>query len=110
MLTLASMKMFMRQREAILWTLLFPLLVVILFGFVRFNGVGSIGLGVVNEAGATGADLLARIKSVRTFEVTEGTRESEMGELAKGERDLVLLIPAGYAPATSAEMTAYGDL
>ena len=110
MLTLASMKMFMRQREAILWTLLFPLLVVILFGFVRINGVGSIGLGVVNEAGATGADLLARIKSVRTFEVTEGTRESEMGELAKGERDLVLLIPAEYAPATAAEMTAYGDL
>ena len=110
MLTLASMKMFIRQREAILWTVLFPLLVVILFGFVKFNGVGRIGLGVVNGAGAAGADLLARIKTVRTFEVSEGTQESEMAELAKGERDLVLVIPAGYAPATAAAMTAYGDL
>jgi ABC-2 type transport system permease protein len=110
MLTLASMKMFFRQREAILWTLLFPLLVVILFGFVRFNGVGRIDLGVVNEAGAPGADLLSRIKAVRTFEVSEGTRESEMAELGKGERDLVLVIPAGYAPALATDLTAFGDI
>jgi ABC-2 type transport system permease protein len=110
MLTVASMKMFFRQREAILWTLLFPLLVVILFGFVRFNGVGSIDLGVVNEAGAQGADLLTRIRTVRTFTVREGTRESEMAELAKGERDLVLIIGAGYVPAASGELTAYGDV
>ncbi len=111
MLTLASLKMFIRQREAILWTILFPLLVVILFGFVRFNGVGKIELGVVNEAGAQGADLLSRIKAVRTIEVSEGTRDSEMAELGKGERDLVLIIPAGYAPAGGAtDLTAFGDL
>jgi ABC-2 type transport system permease protein len=110
MLTVASMKMFIRQREAILWTLLFPLLVVVLFGFVKFNGVGSIDLGVVNEAGAAGSDLLSRIRTVRTFEVSDGTRESEMAELGKGERDLVLIIPAGYAPATATDLTAFGDL
>ena len=110
MLTLASTKMFFRQREAILWTVLFPLLVVVLFGFVRFGGAGRIDLGVVNEAGAAGADLLSRIRTVRTFEISEGTRESEMAELGKGERDLVLIIPSGYAPATATVMTAFGDL
>ena len=110
MLTLASMKMFFRQREAILWTLLFPLLVVVLFGFVKFNGLGKLDLGVVNEAGPAGADLLARIRTVRTFDVTEGTRESEMALLAKGERDLVLDIPQGYTPASATVLTAYGDV
>jgi len=110
MLTLASMKMFFRQREAILWTILFPLLVVVLFGFVKFNGVGKISLGVVNEGGAAGADLLSRIRAVRTFDVTEGTRDSEMAELGKGERDLVLVIPAGYAPSTASDLTAFGDV
>ncbi|HUI11415.1 MAG TPA: ABC transporter permease [Bacteroidota bacterium] len=109
-LTVASFKMFFRQREAILWTLLFPLLIVILFGFVRFNGVGSISLGVVNDAGPAGADLIARIRTVRTFDVFEGTREAETAQLAKGERDLVLMIPAGYAPATAGTLTALGDL
>ncbi len=110
MLTLASMKMFYRQREAILWTILFPLLVVILFGFVKFNGVGTIDLGVVNEAGAAGADLLSRIRTVRTFDVSEGTRDSEMVMLGKGEKDLVLVIPQGFDPAGAGELTAYGDV
>ena len=110
MLTLASIKMFFRQREAILWTILFPLLVVVLFGFVKFNGVGKISLGVVNEGGAAGADLLSRIRTVRTFDVSEGTRDSEMAELGKGERDLVLVIPTGYAPATANDLTAFGDV
>ena len=67
MLTIASMKMFFRQREAILWTLLFPLLVVVLFGFVKFNGLGKIDMGVVNEAGPQGEELLSRIRAVTTF-------------------------------------------
>jgi len=109
-LTVASFKMFFRQREAILWTLLFPLLVVILFGFVRFSGVGSIALGIVNDAGPAGAGLIARIRTVRTFDVTEGTREAETAELAKGERDLVLVIPAGYTAAAADSLTALGDV
>ncbi|HTR99128.1 MAG TPA: ABC transporter permease [Bacteroidota bacterium] len=109
-LTVASFKMFFRQREAILWTLLFPLLIVVLFGFVRFNGLGSIALGIVNDAGPAGAELIARIRAVRTFDVTEGTREAERAELAKGERDLVLVIPAGYAGASGATLTALGDV
>ena len=110
MLTLASMKMFMRQREAILWTVLFPLLVVILFGFVKFNGMGKLDLGVVNEAGPAGADLLSHIRSVKTFDVSEGAKESEMALLGKGERDLVLVIPQGYSPASAGSLTAYGDV
>jgi len=110
MLTLASLKMFIRQREAILWTILFPLLVVVLFGFVKFNGVGSIELGVVNDAGAPGGELLSRIRAVRTFEVSEGTKDAEMALLGKGERDLVLVIPQGYAPGVATDLTAFGDL
>lgn len=109
-LTLASMKMFVRQREAIIWTLLFPLLVVVLFGFVKFNGIGSIDLGVVNAAGAAGTGLLSRIRTVRTFDVSEGSRDSEMTLLEKGERDLVLVIPPGYDSASASSLTAYGDL
>ncbi len=109
MLTIASMKMFFRQREAILWTLLFPLLVVVLFGFVKFNGLGKIDMGVVNEAGPPGEELLSRIRAVTTFDVSEGTREEEMARLARGERDLVLVIPSGYV-GTAAALTAYGDV
>ena len=109
-LAVASTKMFFRQREAILWTILFPLLIVVLFGFVRFNGVGSMSLGIVNEAGAAGAELAARLRTVHTFDVSEGTRDAEMAELGKGERDIVIVIPAGFAPGAQGAVAAYGDV
>ncbi len=109
-LTIASIKMFFRQREAIIWTLVFPLFIVLLFGFVRFDGIGRMHLGVVNEAGKEGEALLERLHTVRTFEVSEGERSAELAELGKGERDLVLILPAGFSPGTGGTVQAYGDL
>lgn len=109
-LTIASIKMFFRQREAIIWTLAFPLLTVILFGFVRFDGIGRIHLGVVNEAGKEGEGLIDRLHTVRTFDLSEGERAAELAELGKGERDLVLVLPPGFSPGTGGTVTAFGDL
>lgn len=109
-LTLASFKMFFRQREAIIWTLVFPLFIVVLFGFVRFDGIGRLHLGVVNEAGKEGEGLLDRLRTVRTFELSEGDRTAEFAELGKGERDLVLILPPGFTPGAGGTVTAYGDL
>jgi len=110
MLTIASIKMFFRQREAIIWTVLFPLFIVILFGFVKFDGMGRVHLGIVNEAGEPGGRLVETIRGVRSFELVEGTREGELAELGKGERDLVLIVPAGYTPMSAVTLTAYADV
>jgi ABC-2 type transport system permease protein len=107
-LAVASFKMFYRQREAILWTVLFPVFIIVLFGFVRFDSLGSVDLGIVNDAGNSGGPLVTALRGVSTFKVTEGTRESELGELEKGERDMVLVIPARFGDsASSASVTAF---
>jgi ABC-2 type transport system permease protein len=93
-LFIASLKMLFRQREAILWSLLLPLFMIVLFSFVRFDGMGRIDLGVVNEAGEKSAKLLASLKHVKTLELHEGEKDAEMRALEKGERDIVLVIPA----------------
>ena len=108
-LTVASTKMFFRQKEAIVWTLLFPLFIVVLFGFVKFDGIGRMHLGVVNEAGANGAQLLGRLSAVKTFEIAEGPRDAEVAALGKGERDIVLVIPKGFTPGGAEALTAYAD-
>jgi ABC-2 type transport system permease protein len=115
-LTLVSIKMFFRQREAIIWTLLFPLFLVILFGFVRFGGLGRLNVGAVNEAGAEGARLVDSLRAVNTLKLTEGGKDVELDELKKGERDLVVVIPAGYAGgageagAAPGTVTMYADV
>jgi ABC-2 type transport system permease protein len=108
-LTVASTKMFFRQKEAIVWTLLFPLFIVVLFGFVKFDGIGRMHLGVVNEAGANGAQLLGKLSGVKTFEIAEGPRDAEVAALGKGERDIVLVIPKGFTPGGAEALTAYAD-
>jgi ABC-2 type transport system permease protein len=105
-LTIASFKMYFRQREAIIWSFILPLLIVTVFAFVRFDTLGSIRLGVVDESGS-GADLLAALTQVETFRIEEGTRESELAELKKGERDMVLFITPAIASGDSGTVLVY---
>jgi ABC-2 type transport system permease protein len=93
-LTVASFKMYFRQREAIIWSFVFPLLIVVLFSFVHFNGIQRIDLGVADES--AGARFLDSLRHLPAFKITEGGRTAELAELEKGERDLVLVIPQGF--------------
>lgn len=103
----ASLKMFVRQREAIIWTLLFPLFMIFLFGFVKFDGMGRIDLGVVNDAGPAGTKLIESLKAVKTLKIKEGGNQAEMIELEKGERDMVLEIPPDFLPGSQTRLSVY---
>ncbi len=106
-LTVASFKMYFRQREAILWSFILPLFIVSIFAFVRFDTLGSIRLGIVDESGGTSADLLRALRQVETFKTDEGSKELELGELQKGERDLVLVISPSITSGDSGSIVAY---
>lgn len=94
-LTVASFKMYFRQREAIVWSFILPLFIISIFAFVRFDSLGTIRLGVVDESAGEESDLLHDLMRVKTFEVHLGSRDFEVGQLQKGERDLVLVVPGG---------------
>lgn len=106
-LFIASLKMLIRQREAVLWSLLLPLFMILLFSFVRFDGIGRIDLGIVNEAGASSAKLLSSLREISTLKLHEGSRDTELKELGKGEREIVLVIPSTYEDGSSVEIVAF---
>ncbi len=103
----ASLKMFLRQREAILWNVLFPMFMVTLFGFVRFDFLGHVEVGVVNESGHADTKFVQSLQQVRTVNIHEGSREGELKELEKGERDMVIILPVGFDPSSGGALTAY---
>ena len=109
-LTVASLKMYIRQKEALIWTFLLPLLIIFLFGFIKFDGLGRMHLGVVNEAGSNSDALLSALKDVKTFNVAVGTRDEELGELEKGERDIVLIVPREYRDSAAISLRAFADV
>jgi len=106
-LFVASLKMVFRQREAIVWTLLLPLFMILLFSFVRFDGMGSVSVGIVNEAGDRASSLLASLREVSILKLHEGSKESELKELEKGEREMVLVIPSTYSQTARGELSAF---
>lgn len=104
-LILASLKMFMRQREAILWSIVLPLFMVFLFSFVKFDGVGSVSLGIVNRSQDT--TLFNTLHSIRMLKISHGSAEQELAALQRGERALVLEIPATFQVYGNDSLTVY---
>ncbi len=98
LLTVAGLKMFFREKEAVFWTLFLPLFMVVLFGFVKFDQFGTIQLGLTDLSHGKNEELMTALRQIKTFRIHDGTEESERKALEKGERDLVLVIPESLQP------------
>jgi ABC-2 type transport system permease protein len=102
-LLVASVKMFVRNRTALFFSLFLPLLIMVIFGVLNFGGTTQVSLGFVDEAkNEASATLEAALQRTSAFEITDGVRQGELAELSEGHRDVVLLVPAGFKlqPAT----------
>ncbi len=110
-LFVASVKMFVRNRAAVFFSLFLPLIIMLIFGVLNFEGSTEIELGVVDEAGnEASAALIDRLGEYDYLVLTEGDRESELAELEEGDRGYVVIIPEGWsppAPGSESELVAY---
>ena len=105
-LTLANLKMMLRNRNTTFWALFFPLLLVVVFGLFEFDGFGSASLAVVDEAKTTQSQLLIQNLSELEFlrlqnagEPLSGREADARAALEKGDLDYLMLIPAGFGDA-----------
>jgi ABC-2 type transport system permease protein len=104
-LIVASLKMFFREKEAVFWTLFLPLFMVVLFGFVRFDRLGTVELGIVDLSGGKFQTTLSQLAKIKTIKLHQSEEAQELKALQKGERDIVLMIPANYQEGSS--LTVY---
>ncbi|HEX7171992.1 MAG TPA: ABC transporter permease [Candidatus Limnocylindria bacterium] len=101
----ASVKMFVRNRVAVFFSLFLPLIIMLIFGVLNFEGSTTIALGIVDEAdNEASAALVDGLAEYDYLEMSEGDREAELEALGEGDRGFVLVIPADYEPAVP-----YGD-
>jgi ABC-2 type transport system permease protein len=104
-LIVAAFKMFFRQKEAIIWTILLPLFMIFLFSFVNFDSMGTVSLGIVNHSQDT--LLVSRLHTVKTLKISTGDEDGELAQLKKGDRELVLVLPASFQPSGQDSLTLY---
>jgi ABC-2 type transport system permease protein len=101
--TVLLLRAYARDRTALFFGFLFPLLFMVLFGVLNFGGSVRVNLGMVDEAkNDQSASFIATLQKIDTFKITNGERDAQVAKLTAGDLDLVLVIPSNFriAPAT----------
>lgn len=98
-LFVASAKMFIRNRAAVFFSLFLPLIIMLIFGVLNFEGSTELNVGIVDEAqNEASASLVDRLGEYEYIVLTEGDRDAELAALADGDRGNVIIIPPDWAP------------
>ncbi|MEP7039961.1 MAG: ABC transporter permease [Chloroflexota bacterium] len=98
-LFVASVLMFVRNRAAVFFSLFLPLIIMLIFGVLNFEGTTTIGLGLVDEArNGASEGLIDGLAAFEYIEPTTGSREEQLANLEAGDLDFVLVIPSGFDP------------
>lgn len=98
-LTIAAIKMFMRNRQALFFTLIMPFIFIGIFGLMGFDRVPKIEVGVVTTAPDEPTKaFIESLKRVVAFEIKQGSAAAERAALEKGDRVLVMTLPDHLFP------------
>ena len=100
--TVMLLRAYRRDWVALFFGFFFPLIFMGLFGILNFGSFGHVELGIVDNANnADSQAFRAGLGKVETLHVNSGNDAEEQDALRKGDRDIVLVIPADFriAPA-----------
>jgi ABC-2 type transport system permease protein len=100
--TLMLLRAYRRDRVALFFGFFFPLIFMGLFGILNFGAFGNVALGIVDNANNSESQAFrAGLARIETLKITNGNDAAEQESLKKGDRDMVVVIPADFriAPA-----------
>ena len=112
-LTKSSIKMFVRNRQALFFSLFMPLLILVIFGNMNFGKQSPAVLGLVIEGKPNfgTSQLISHIKEIPALTVKEESLEQGKADLKSGDLSAVVVIPQdliSIPPATTRPvLTAY---
>jgi ABC-2 type transport system permease protein len=100
-LTAANIRSYTRDRAALFWTLAFPLIFILMFGFIFQGGTTpGLNLGWADEDGTPAAATLRQsFESLKGVQVVGADRGSSLASMRDGKVDAVIVVPAGYGTA-----------
>ena len=102
-LTIASIKMFFRNRQALFFSLFLPFIIMGIFGILNLGSFSSVRVGVVDEANnGLSRSLVEAMENTGVLEITEDTGdtgEDQLGALQAGKLDLVVILPSDLGSA-----------
>lgn len=94
-LTIASIKMYMRNVSGLFFSLFIPLVLILIFGFLFKNNTFSTKISLTNYSHSElSQKFVDTLKGVSAFKVEESDEASARDKLGAGKADLQVVIPA----------------
>ena len=113
-LIIASMKMYYRNKHAIIWSLFFPLVIMLIFGLFNFEKYNPPKIGIDNRGNSESSKILMEslldVKAKKILEVVFGSDTQLYEKLEKGELHTFLVIPEDFGlEGATTEIKTYYD-
>lgn len=107
-LTIASIKMLTRNRQALFFSLFFPFLIMFIFGYLNFDKPPMLDVGLVtHNPNAQTQQFVAQVRQFPSFTIHEGALADEQAQLDQGNRAVVLDVPDDLIGTTPKQITIY---
>lgn len=96
-LTVASMKMYFRNRTALFFSLFFPIVFIVVFGFIFKNNSTSFKIDVTNQSNTQLATSFEKaLKNVPAFKIKDTSLSTASTDLDQGNADLTVIVPSDF--------------
>lgn len=92
---IANYRMTLRNRMALFWNLAFPMIFIVLFGFL-FSTDFEVDIGVAGvDTNETSQEIAGQLETISAFAVTTGSADGELQALEDGNRSVVIVFDEG---------------
>ena len=96
------LRAYTRDRIAMFFSLIVPLMLLVIFGYLNLGAFGKVSLAIDDQArNDASAQLVSTLRGIDTFEIRDESADAAHRELKRTELDMLLVIPPDYriAPA-----------
>ena len=108
-LTIANIRSYVRDRQALFWTLAFPLIFIFLFGSIFSGGFNKTKIGWVDEDPSQPAGLLRNtFTQASSIDLIEGDRATILDKMEHGAVSGVVIVPKGFGAGFDAARQGSG--
>jgi ABC-2 type transport system permease protein len=107
---------YVRDRTALFFSLVVPLMLMVIFGYLNLGDFGRVTLAIDDQAKNQSSEQFVQIlKGIETLRITEASTDQALTRLRRTELDMLIVIPTDFviAPARPGQavpqITVYGD-
>src|SRR3972149_1059456 len=100
--SIASIKMFFRNRQALFFSLFLPLMIMVIFGVIDFDSMGNVRLEVIdNIKNKQSQNLIDGLKKIEVLKINENNNfDNAKDKLKNGKADVAVDLPSDLFAAS----------